>query len=312
MDDAVSRPRRERDSARPVVEGRRGWWPELLLIAGISLGQSAVYAVVRLTDLMTRAPLAEGQARLNTSASDRPIFDLVYQLLGIGFALVPVLLAVYLLSRDRLLVRESAGVGAAGPGASSSASGSSGTAVGGDVGAPTFSRLGITGVRHGRDLLRGVAIFLVIGLGTLGLYAAGRWLGITAQISPSNLGAHWWTVPVLLLAAVKNSVLEEVLIMGYARIRLAQMGVNPWAAIAGLAVFRASYHLYQGIGPFIGNVAMGLLFGSLALHWERRNRERGAGAAVGAVVLMPFLWAHFLIDAVGFLAPGVLAAVDPR
>ncbi|HJE78333.1 MAG TPA: CPBP family intramembrane metalloprotease, partial [Brevibacterium epidermidis] len=69
----------------------------------------------------------------------------------------------------------------------------------------------------------------------------------------------------------------------------------PWPIIISLALFRASYHLYQGIGPFIGNVAMGIIFG---WYFLRKGR------------LMPLVWAHVIIDAVGFLAPGVLALVD--
>ena len=46
-------------------------------------------------------PLASQTATLNVSrAPGRPWLDLTYQLLGIVFALVPVLLAVHLLNRD--------------------------------------------------------------------------------------------------------------------------------------------------------------------------------------------------------------------
>ncbi|MGO1349374.1 MAG: CPBP family intramembrane glutamate endopeptidase, partial [Brevibacterium aurantiacum] len=68
-------------------------WFELGLVAALSLGKSAVYAIVRLVDITTRGPISEAQAKLNTSMSPRPGFDLVYQILDIGFALVPVLLA---------------------------------------------------------------------------------------------------------------------------------------------------------------------------------------------------------------------------
>jgi hypothetical protein len=101
---------------------------------------------------------------------------------------------------------------------------------------------------------------------------------------------------------VKNGLLEEVLLMGYLRIRLAAAGWSPWTIIVSLAVLRGSYHLYQGVGPFVGNVAMGLLFGWCALRWERGR----PGSAV-----MPFVWAHIIIDVVGFTAPGVLHLVDP-
>ncbi len=247
----------------PVPRERTRLWFELGLVAALSLGQSAVYALVRLADIVSRGPISEAQAKLNTSQSPRPVFDLIYQLLGIGFALVPVVLALYLLSRDADRT-------------------------------PLAQRLGIAGDRA-RDLGHGVVIFLVIGIGTLLIYSGGRALGITAEVQPANLGDHWWTIPVLLLAAAKNGILEEVLIFGFGAARLQSLGCRPWTIIVALAVFRASYHLYQGIGPFLGNVAMGIIFG-----WWFMRRGR----------LMPLVWAHFLIDAVGFLAPGILDLVD--
>lgn len=99
----------------------------------------------------------------------------------------------------------------------------------------------------------------------------------------------------LLLSAAKNGIVEEVIIFGFGALRLRQLGFGLWPIIISLALFRASYHLYQGIGPFIGNVAMGIIFG---WHFLRKGR------------LMPLVWAHIIIDAVGFLAPGVLALVD--
>lgn len=238
-------------------------WFELGLVAGLSLGQSAVYAIVRLADISTRGPISQSQAKLNTSLSPRPGFDLVYQILDIGFALVPVLLVIYLLSRDRDVPRLSA-------------------------------RLGVDG-KKARDFGHGVLIFAVIGIGTLAVYAGGRALGITTEIQPANLGDHWWTIPVLILSAAKNGILEELIIFGFGFERLQQLGYGSWTIILSLAVFRASYHLYQGIGPFFGNVAMGVIFGWYFLRTRR---------------LMPLIWAHFIIDAVGFLAPGILSSVD--
>ena len=274
-------------STRPLTRGQV--LLEALVVVALSLGESGVYAVVRLLDLVSRGPLAEAQANLNVSANERPWFDLTYQLLGIGFALVPVALALLLLSRDRVL-------------------------PGGAELPPVLTRLGVAGGRAaGRDLGRGVLLFLVIGAGTLAVYAVGRGLGLTAQISTDNLGERWWTVPVLVLAAAKNGLLEEVLLMGYLRIRLAAAGWSPWTVIVVLAVLRGSYHLYQGVGPFVGNVAMGLIFGWCALRWERPRaggaqgtRVHGPGSAV-----MPFVWAHIIIDIVGFTAPGILHLVDP-
>ncbi|MBM6591153.1 CPBP family intramembrane glutamic endopeptidase [Brevibacterium sp. RIT 803] len=252
-----------RDELEPQEKKRL--WFELGLIAALSLGQSAVYAIMRLVDITTRGPISDAQAKLNTSMSPRPGFDLVYQILDIGFTLVPVLMALYLLTRD--------------PNAP-----------------PLSTRLGVNGQR-GKDLGRGTLIFTIIGIGTLAVYAGGRALGITAEIQPANLGDHWWTIPVLILAAAKNGIVEEVIIFGFGAERLQRLGYGMWPIIISLAVFRASYHLYQGIGPFIGNVAMGIIFG---WYFMRRGR------------LMPLVWAHVIIDAVGFLAPGILSLVDLR
>ena len=271
------------------------WRAEVLLVAGVSLGQSAVYAVVRLADMLTRAPLKDSTAGLNHSQSTREVFDLVYQLLGIGFTLVPVALALYLMWLDgqgsvlerlglgRGVGRGGAGRGGAGPDAGRGARGG-GTASDGVL------RDGARRAAWG-DAWRAVGLFVLIGAGTLVVYAAGRALGVTAQISTNNLNAAWWTVPVLLLQAVKNGVLEEVLLLGFFWDRLERLRWSPWAIIVGLAVFRGSYHLYQGFGPFVGNVLMGLIFG-----WLYMRRRR----------VMPFIGAHFLLDAVGFLVPGIL------
>ncbi|OFT91976.1 CPBP family intramembrane glutamic endopeptidase [Brevibacterium sp. HMSC24B04] len=285
------------------------WRAEVLLVAGVSLGQSAVYAAVRLADRLTRAPLKDSTAGLNHSQSTREVFDLVYQLLGIGFTLVPVALALYLMWLDgqgsvleRLGLGRGVGRGAgrgAGPGAGRGAGPDAGCDAGPDAGCD--ARGGGTasdgvlrdGARRAAwgDAWRAVGLFVLIGAGTLVVYAAGRALGVTAQISTNNLNAAWWTVPVLLLQAVKNGVLEEVLLLGFFWDRLEKLRWSPWAIIVGLAVFRGSYHLYQGFGPFVGNVLMGLIFG-----WLYMRRRR----------VMPFVGAHFLLDAVGFLVPGIL------
>ena len=66
---------------------------------GLSLGQSGVYALVNIVARLTAGtPLGEQTATLNASQSERPYLDLVYQVLSIGFALVPVALVLYQLS----------------------------------------------------------------------------------------------------------------------------------------------------------------------------------------------------------------------
>ena len=86
------------DRARPVDRTRLGL--EVVIVLGLSLGQSAVYSVLRIIERLTRAvPLSQQTSTLNASATpDRPWLDLTYQLVGIAFALVPVLLVLYLLN----------------------------------------------------------------------------------------------------------------------------------------------------------------------------------------------------------------------
>jgi membrane protease YdiL (CAAX protease family) len=57
-------------------------------------------------------------------------------------------------------------------------------------------------------------------------------------------------------------------------------------------VLRGTYHLYQGFGAGLGNVAMGLVFG---YAWRRTGR------------LWPLVIAHGIIDAVAFVGYALLA-----
>jgi membrane protease YdiL (CAAX protease family) len=74
--------------------------------------------------------------------------------------------------------------------------------------------------------------------------------------------------------------------------RLTQLGWAAPAAVGASAGIRASYHLYQGIGGMLGNLAMGLLFAGLFLRWGR---------------VMPLVVAHALIDIVAFIGYATLA-----
>jgi membrane protease YdiL (CAAX protease family) len=234
----------------------------VLIVIGLSLGRSGVYAAVNLIAIATAAGgVAKATATLNGSQSERPWLDLTYQLLGIGFALVPVALALFLLA---------------------------GTAPGGSV----LRRVGLDRTRPGRDLLTGAALAAVIGVPGLGLYALGRALGLTADVVASGLGAHWWTAGVLVLSAVQNALLEEVVVVAYLLDRLPRLGWSGPAVIAASALLRGSYHLYQGYGPFVGNAVMGVVF---ALYYRRSGR------------VLPLVVAHALLDVVAFVGYQYLA-----
>lgn len=234
---------------------------EVWIVLGLSLGQSAIYAAVSLAAKLSAGPLSEQTATLNASQSPRQYLDLTYQLLGIGFALMPVILAIYLLSLDR------------------------------DT-SPVTRRLGIDSSQPVHDLLWGAGLAALIGLPGLGLYYAGRALDLTATVVPSGLDAYWWTIPVLILSALQNAILEEVVIVGYLLTRLRDLAWAPFAAIAVSALIRGSYHLYQGFGPAFGNVVMGLIFG----YWfHKRGR------------VMPLIIAHTILDIVAFVGYALFA-----
>ncbi|MCV7717857.1 CPBP family intramembrane metalloprotease [Micrococcus luteus] len=272
--------------ALPAPSARTVRW-EIAIVLGLSLGRSAVYAIVQLIDKATQAPLGEQTTVLNPALADRWAFDLTYQLLGIGFALVPAALVLHLMHLR---------------------------------GRNPFRVLGLDLRRPGRDLAWGLGLFAAIGLGTLGVYAAGRALGVTTAIVGSALGESWYQVPVLLLSALRHGLLEEVIVgawlvdrLGYLqRLRAAGLARDPapavpssWVSTEGLylptrgavvvlalALLRGAYHLYQGIGPGVGNALMGVVFALVFLRVRR---------------VMPLVIAHALLDAVGFVGYPLLA-----
>lgn len=249
----------------PPRASRRRIGVEIAIVLGLSLGQSAIYSIVAIVNRATREqPLGEQTATLNPTLSDREVFDLIYQLLGIGFALVPVALVCFLLWSPA---------------------------------PPHLGRLGITFDRPGRDVLRGLALAGLVALPGVGIYLAGRALGAGVAVNPAGLDAYWWTIPVLLLSAARAAVQEEVILLGYLVARLGDLAWRRWAIILSVALLRGSYHLYQGYGAFVANVAMGVLFG-----WLVTRRRR----------VLPFVVAHFAIDAAVFVGYPVVATAWPE
>jgi uncharacterized protein len=233
---------------------------EVLLVLGVSLGMSAVYAILYLyQDLTKRVPLSQQTAALNTSrAPGRPGLDLVLQLTDVFFALVPALLAVHLLRRDR---------------------------------PDALSALGLDRRRIGFDAGWAALLAAVIGIPGLGLYFVARELGVNTQVAAANLPHVWWAVPVLILDAAQNGILEEVVVVGYLLTRLRDLTWSPRSAIAASALLRGSYHLYQGFGGFIGNALMGVVFG---VYFHRTRR------------LLPLVVAHTILDIVSFVGYALL------
>ena len=96
-----------------------------------------------------------------------------------------------------------------------------------------------------------------------------------------------------MLSAIRHGILEEVIVVGFLFERLGRIGWGKWQIIVSSAVLRGSYHLYQGIGPFVGNVAMGIVFGYV---YSRRGR------------VMPLVFAHAFLDIAGFVGYALLGS----
>jgi len=231
---------------------------EIIAVFAVSLGASGLYAFISLIGSLTaQASLGSQSVTLNGSqAPGRPLLDLFLQLDSLASGVAPVLLALYLLAR-----------------------------------ANDMRSIGLDLSQPGRDFLRGAALAALIGFSGLGLYFIAYKSGIALNVVAEGLPDIWWRFPVLIMSALQNGLLEEVLVTGYLLTRLRKLGVNPAAAIAISATLRGSYHLYQGFGGFIGNAIMGVIFGVLFLRWRR----------VG-----PMIIAHTLIDAVAFIGYALL------
>ena len=154
------------------------------------------------------------------------------------------------------------------------------------------ARIGLARLQWRPDLAGGVGLAALIGLPGLGLYLAARVLRINASVIPSGLSDTWWRVPMLVLVAFADGWAEEIIVVGYLLTRLGQLGVGARAALVCSSLLRGTYHLYQGFGAGLGNVAMGLVFG---YAWQRTGR------------LWPLVIAHGLIDTVAFAGYALLA-----
>ncbi len=240
---------------------RRTLRSETLLVLALSLGASAVSSLISFVGALTRpGGLKDQAANLNAShAPGRPWLDLSWQVFGIATALVPVFLVAHLLLRE---------------------------------GAPGLRAVGLDRDRPGFDLTRGTGVAAAIGGTGLLFYLGVRAAGFNLTVVPESLPDVWWKIPVLIASAVQNAVLEEVVVVGYLLRRLGQLGWTPVAALAASAALRGSYHLYQGVGGLIGNMAMGVVFVLLYRRWGR----------VG-----PLVAAHALIDIVAFVGYALLA-----
>ena len=242
----------------PISKRRLRW--ELAIVLSLSFGYAGVQSIITILHRLSQeTALASQTATINRPLAEQPLFDLAYQLLGFVGELAPVALVAYLLWRTA---------------------------------APHLGNLGLGRLpgRGGRwwlaDTGWGVVLAAAIGIPGLAFYLFSRIIGINANVVPTALDAYWWTVPVLILSALRAALGEELIVVAYFFDRMRRLGVGPISTIVSSALLRGSYHLYQGIGAFIGNVVMGLLFGWVYHRWGRS---------------LPLIVAHWLLNIVSFV-----------
>lgn len=237
---------------------RRATRIEIGVMLAVTFGVSALIAVLELADAMLSG-LAGHRVRLNPDQSRYDLINLGLNLVSVGQLVAWGALALYLLWRS--------GIGPA--------------------------AVGLGRFRWRSDALGGLGLAALIGIPGLLLYLAARHFGLNAEVEPSGLRTSWWRIPVLILAAFANGFAEEVVVVGYLITRLRQLGLSqPWAVFAS-GTLRGLYHLYQGIGAGLGNLAMGVVFG---YAWCRTGR------------LWPLVIAHGIIDTVAFVGYVLLSS----
>jgi membrane protease YdiL (CAAX protease family) len=247
--------------ATPVITdsgARRLVGTEILVVLTVTLGLSALRSALSLLNaLLQTTPLNQQEVALNAPAAQLSLVDLAFQLVGVLQLAGWGALAAYLLLRSGIAL-------------------------------PT---VGLDARRPGRDALGAVGLAALIGVPGLGLYLVAHALGVSVTVAPTTLTDTWWRMPVLVAAAAANAWAEEVVMIGWLLTRLRQLGWSENRSLVAAAVLRGSYHLYQGLGGFVGNLVMGCVFGRV---WQRRGR------------LWSLVGAHTLIDVVAFVGYGLL------
>jgi membrane protease YdiL (CAAX protease family) len=232
---------------------------EVLVVLTVTLGLSAVRSALALLDAMMQpVPLNAQQVALNAPAAQVGLVDLAFQLTRVLQLVGWGALGAYLLLRAGFALRD----------------------------------VGLDQRRPGRDALGSAGLAALMGVPGLGLYLVARAIGVSVTIAPSTLDDTWWRLPVLLASAAANSWAEEVVMVAYLITRLRQLGWSENRSLLAQALLRGGYHLYQGLGGFVGNIVMGLVFGRV---WQRTNR------------LWMLVGAHALIDVVAFAGYALLA-----
>lgn len=237
----------------PDPTERRAIKIEIAIVLLVTFGLSGLSSILSLVeDAMVAGSLSEQTVALNTSSSSLGFVDLLYQLLRILRLCAWGALGMYLLWR--------AGRG------------------------PRL--IGLAKPVWKSDALPGLGLAALIGIPGLLLYLVANALGLNLTVVPSTIDDHWWRIPALVAYAFANSAAEEIIVVAYLISRLRRLGFSENSSLLASALLRGSYHLYQGLGGGIGNLAMGIVFGR---YWQKTNR------------LWPLLIAHALIDIVAFV-----------
>ena len=142
-----------------------------------------------------------------------------------------------------------------------------------------------------KAILEGAGLAALIGIPGLVFYLSAVHFGFSKQVVPSTLDDAWWEIIVLLTWSAANAFSEEIVVVMWLITRLQQLRIPPWVALLLSAVLRGSYHLYQGWSAGLGNIIMGLIFGTYYLKTRR---------------VWPLILGHFLIDAVAFVGYSLL------
>lgn len=248
------------------VAVRRALAAETAVVVGMTVGLSALRSVLSFIASAT-APgaLSARTTTLNASrAPGQPWIDLGYQLVYILALLLPVALVLVLLVR----------------------------------GGERAYDIGLRTDRLQRDTGLGLLTAAVIGGTGLTAYLIAHSAGASLTVVPTNLPDVWWRIPVLVLSAIANAGLEEVVLVGYLVRRCAQLGLSPGAGVAISAAARGAYHLYQGVAGCLGNAAMGALF---ALYYQRTGRVVPLVVAHAAIDIVAFVGYVLLVDHVSWL-----------
>lgn len=236
---------------------RRAIGVELTIVVVMTFGMSGALSLLSLIEAELRSGIGRTTVALNASASSIEWIDLLRQLLAATRLFAIAALAVYLLYRSGV----------------------------------RLSRVGVTRAPSGRDAAWGVGLAAVIGIPGLGLYVLARELGLNAEVLPSDLTDTWWRLPMLVVSAIGNAAAEEFLVVAYLITRLRQLGWGEGRSLLASAVLRGSYHLYQGFGGGVGNLAMGLVYGRFHQLTSRT---------------WPLVIGHALIDTVAFVGYALL------